>query len=107
VSVIAAVTVTQLIRARDNPSGQSLADAFEESDQPLIEAISIDYEGPNPTERQRNPHPTGTLAFATWVIARLGAWTGYYGKPGPRVINRGLQEFYAVKYGAKLATKDV
>jgi hypothetical protein len=106
-AVIAAVTVTQLVRARDNPSGQSLADVFEQSDQPLIEAISADYEGPHPTERQRNPHPKGTLAFATWVIARLGAWTGYYGKPGPRVLNRGLLEFHAIKYGAKLRHADV
>jgi hypothetical protein len=106
-AAIAAVTVTQLVRARDNPHGQSLIDAFDQGDQTLIEAICADYEGPNPTKRQTNPHPKGTMAFATWVIARLGAWTGYYGKPGPRVLNRGLQEFHAIKYGAKLARGNV
>lgn len=104
---IAAVTVTQLVRARDNPRGQTLMDAFDDDDQLLIEAICADYQGPNPTKRQTNPHPKGTMAYATWVIARLGAWTGYYGKPGPRVLNRGLQEFYAIKYGAKLARGNV
>jgi len=106
-AAIAAVTVTQLIRARDNPSGQSLIDAFDEGDQPLFEAISADYEGPNPTKRQTNPHPKGTLAYATWVTARLGAWTGYYGKPGPLVLSRGLRQFYAIKYGARLVTGNV
>ena len=47
------------------------------------------------------------MAYATWVIARLGGWTGYYGKPGPRVLNRGLQQFHAIKYGATLASHNV
>ena len=55
-------------------------------DQPLLEALSLRLEGA--TERQKNPHPKGSLSFATWVIARLGGWTGYYGKPGPKVISR-------------------
>ncbi|MGA8447201.1 MAG: hypothetical protein WB766_18710, partial [Roseiarcus sp.] len=40
--------------------------------------------------KQKNPHPPGSLAFAAWVFARLGGWTGYYGKPGPIVMLRGL-----------------
>jgi hypothetical protein len=27
-----------------------------------------------------NPHAPGTLAFATWLCARPGGWTGYYGR---------------------------
>lgn len=106
-AAVAAVTVTQLTRARDNPSGQSLQDAFDADDQSVIEAVCADYEGSNPTQRQTNPHPKGTMAYATWVIARLGGWTGYYGKPGPRVLNRGLQEFHAIKYGAMLRARNV
>ena len=56
-----------------------------------IEAVSRGLEGR--TERQKNPHPPGSLAFATWVCARLGGWTGYYGKPGPIVILSGWTEF--------------
>ena len=104
-AAIAAVTVTQLLRARDNPSGQSLIDAFDPEDQPVIEAINMKYEGPTPTKRQTNPHPRGTMAYATWVIARLGAWTGYYGKPGPQVISRGLQKYHAIKYGVQLGSR--
>jgi hypothetical protein len=36
------------------------------------------------------------------VIARLGGWTGYYGKAGPKVISRGLYDFQRIKYGAEL-----
>ena len=51
------------------------------------------------TERQKNPHPIENLAYASWVIARLGGWTGYYGKPGPIVMYQGLVEFQAIKFG--------
>ena len=53
-------------------TGQLLADVFDPAEPPLM-AICKDYEGETPTERQKNPHPPDTLAFATWVIARLGA----------------------------------
>ena len=102
-SAIAAVTVTQMVRARDNPSGQLLADAFDPDDKPLLMAICKDYEGEAPTARQKNPHPPDTLAFATWVIARLGAWTGYYGKPGSATLARGLQKYHAIKYGSQIS----
>ena len=102
-AVIAAVTVTQMVRARDNPSGQVLADAFDPDDQPVLLAICKDYEGAKPTARQKNPHPPDTLAHATWVIARLGAWTGYYGKPGPATLARGLQKYHAIKYGTQIS----
>jgi hypothetical protein len=106
-AAIAAVTVTQLLRARDNPGGQSLLDAFDAEDEQVIEAICADYEGPNPTKRQTNPHPRGTMARATWVLARLGGWTGYYGKPGPRTLNMGFERFKAIRYGARLTAGDM
>ncbi|MEG3144607.1 hypothetical protein U1839_08060, partial [Sphingomonas sp. RT2P30] len=49
------------------------------------------------TERQKNPHPKGSLAYAAWVCARLGGWTGYYGKPGPVVMLNGWLEIQAAK----------
>jgi hypothetical protein len=104
-ATIAAVTVKQLVQARDGNTGQLLGDAFEPDDTPLLEAISASLAGK--TERQRNPHPKGTLAFAAWVIARLGGWTGYYGKPGPKVMRIGLAEFRAIKYGASLQYHDM
>jgi hypothetical protein len=97
---VAAVTVMQLVKARDGTTDRQLVDAFEPADQPILEAVSAQLEGD--TARQKNPHPKGSLAFAAWVIARLGGWTGYYGKPGPKVMRRGLDDFQRIKYGATL-----
>jgi hypothetical protein len=98
-ATVAAVTVMQLVKARDGTTGQSLADAFDPADQPILEAVSARLQGK--TERQKNPHPRGSLAFAGWVIGRLGGWTGYYGKPGPLVMRRGLDDFQRIKYGTR------
>ena len=57
------------------------------------------------TQRQKNPHPKGSLAYAAWVCARLGGWTGYYGKPGPIVMLEGWLEFQALRRGANLLTQ--
>ncbi|HEX8664425.1 MAG TPA: hypothetical protein VF744_10450, partial [Beijerinckiaceae bacterium] len=57
--------------------------------------------------RQRNPHPTGSLAYAAWVCARLGGWTGYYGKPGPVVMLHGWLAFQAAKRGAALLAAQI
>lgn len=97
---VAAVTVMQLVKARDGTTGQGLVEAFEVDDQPILEAISDRLEGK--TTRQKNPHPKGSLAFAAWVIARLGGWTGYYDKPGPKTMRRGLEDFQRIKYGTSL-----
>ena len=104
-AAVAAVTIKQLVQARDGHTDQCLSDAFDPGDQPILEAVSASLEGK--TARQRNPHPRGSLAFAAWVIARLGGWTGYYGKPGPKVMRIGLTEFRAIKYGATLVLQDV
>jgi hypothetical protein len=104
-AAVAAVTIKQLVQARDGNTDQLLSDAFDPDDRPILEAVSARLEGK--TERQQNPHPKGTLAFAAWVIARLGGWTGYYGKPGPKIMRIGLADFHAIKYGASLASQDV
>jgi hypothetical protein len=99
-AAVASVGVMQLVKARDGTTEQALEDVFEPGDQAILEALSVRLEGA--TARQKNPYPKGSLAFATWVIARLGGWTGYYGKPGPKVISRGLYDFQRIKYGAEL-----
>ena len=104
-ATVAAVTIMQLVRARDGTTEEKLAEAFEPEDQPVLEALSSQLEGA--TARQKNPHPKGTLAFAAWVIARLGGWTAYYGKPGPKVMRLGLEDFRRIKYGTTLRLKNV
>jgi len=107
--LIAATVVLQMTGARDGGAGagegapvlRPLTDALDPDDRPLLEAVSRSLEGR--TARQKNPHPPGSLAFAAWVCARLGGWTGYYGKPGPIVILGGWTEFQSIKRGAHLA----
>lgn len=96
-ALVAAVSVLQLVRERDGTAGRPLTDALDPDDRPILEAVSTSLEGQ--TAQQKNPHPTGSLAFAAWVFARLGGWTGYYGKPGPVVILNGLIRFHAIKRG--------
>ncbi len=98
--LIAAVTVMQLVAERDGQTRRPLEDVFDPADQPALEAVCKTLEGK--TERQKNPHPKGSLAYAAWVFARLGGWTGYYGKPGPITMLRGLTDFHAIKHGWKL-----
>lgn len=100
-ATIAAISIMQLVKARDGGSGQLIEDCFEAPDKPLIQALSRTLEGR--TARQKNPHPPDDLAFASWVIARLGGWTCYYGKPGPAVMRHGLDRFHAIKLGAQVA----
>ena len=103
-AMIAVVSVMQLVKARDGGSGQVHEDCFEPPDKLLIAALSKRLEGK--TAKQKNPHHPDDLAFASWVIGRLGGWTGYYGKPGPAVMRYGLDRYYAIKLGAEIA-KDV
>ena len=106
-TLIAAVTVQQLVHARDGLQGPAplrpITDAFEPEDAPLLEAFCKALEGK--TERQKNPHPKGSLAYAAWVCARLGGWTGYYGKPGPLVMLNGWTDFQAAKRGVSILTR--
>jgi hypothetical protein len=102
---IAAVTVMQLVKGRDGADQRQLNDAFGPDDQRILEAVCEKLEGK--TIRQKNPHPKATLAFAAWVIARLGGWTAYYGKPGPKVMHLGLEAFQRIKFGVALGLPNV
>ena len=100
-TLVAGVSCLQLVQDRDGEGGRPLSDVFDEADRTALEAVSATLEGR--TERQKNPHPPSSLAFAAWVCARLGGWTGYYGKPGPVVMLKGLYEFRAIQLGYNLA----
>ena len=99
-TLVAGISCMQLVQDRDGEGKRPLQDVFEVEDQPALEAVSASLEGK--TEKQKNPHPKGSLAFAAWVCARLGGWTGYYGKPGPVVMLRGLYQFRAIQLGYEI-----
>ena len=98
--LIAAIKVMQLVHERDGKTKRPLGDVFDADDQPALERVCQSLEGK--TAKQKNPHPKNSLAYAAWVFARLGGWTGYYGKAGPIVMLRGLTQFHAIKHGWSL-----
>ena len=100
-ALVAGVTCLQLVQDRDGLAGRPLHDAFEPQDRAALEAVSRTLEGK--TQKQKNPHTKGSLAFAAWVCARLGGWNGYYGKPGPITMLRGLYQFRAIQRGWNIA----
>jgi len=100
-TLIAAVTVLQMVQDRDGTANRPLEDAFEAGDKPALQAICATLEGK--TEKQKNPHPPDTLAYAAWICARLGGWNCYYGKPGPIVIFDGMVRLSAMLDGYRIA----
>jgi len=44
---------------------------------------------------QKNPFQVNSLAWAAWIIARIGGWKGYQkaDPAGPITIKRGLEMF--------------
>lgn len=100
-TLIAAIEVLSLVRDRDGEAGRPMTDVFEAAEQPIIAAVSTSLEGK--TARQKNPHAAGSLAFVAWVCARLGGWTGYYGKAGPVIMLKGMLRLQAMIDGYRLA----
>lgn len=94
IGLIAAAQVMQLVRARDGQTEQKMEDAFFETEQQCLRKLNIRMQGQS--DKLKNPYPPDSLAFATWVIARLGGWSGYRSrKPaGPITIIKGLIRFH-------------
>jgi hypothetical protein len=90
----------QLTQERDGKHHLSAAAVFTEPEIDTIEALVPTLEGS--TDRQRNPHPAGSLARTSWVVARLGGWNCYYKPPGPITFRRGMEQFHAIHRGRML-----
>ena len=105
VALIAAARIVQLVRARSGATGQDFTDGFAEEDLELLIKLSKDNEGK--TEKQKNAHPVRSLAWAAWIIGRLGGWNCYYKPPGPKTFHDGLKAFDQIKNGWLLAKRQV
>jgi hypothetical protein len=99
VALIAAMQTLQLTMARDGVTRQPVSDAFAPAQVRVLAAIERDL--PGKTAKQLSPHPPDTLAWAAWIIARLGGWTGYASQkpPGPKTMYLGLAQFEALNHG--------
>ena len=94
----------QLTQARDGTDQMPGSNVFTEPEMDTLAALGPELEGK--TERQQNPHPPRSLAWAAWIIARLGGWNCYYKPPGPITFRRGMQQFYAIHRGRLLAMRE-
>jgi hypothetical protein len=101
----AAIITIQLLQARDGRSHQPVRLAFDANEVATLAALNQNLEAQS--KRLRNPHPPDSLAWAAWIIGRLGGWDGYPSSkpPGPITMKHGLEYFYAVAVGWSL--KDV
>jgi hypothetical protein len=98
----AAVITIQLLQARDGRSHQPVRLAFDANEIATLAALNQNLEARS--KRLKNPHPPDSLAWAAWIIGRLGGWDGYPSSkpPGPITMKHGLEYFYAVAAGWSL-----
>ena len=99
----AACVDIQLTQGRDGADQMPASNVFSEPEIDTLAVLGPTLEGK--TERQQNPHPTRSLAWASWIVARLGGWNCYYKPPGPITFRRGMEHFYQIHRGRKLEMK--
>jgi hypothetical protein len=102
IAATAAAIIMQLVQARDGRSAESAEIAFTPAEIDTLQALMPELEGK--TALQKNPHPPRSLAWAAWIIAKLGGWDGYPKSkpPGPITFRHGLQYFQSVAHGWRL-----
>lgn len=95
-ALAAAIRSLQLVGARDG-SPRPMSDVLDPSCIEAVIAIGRTREGA--TERQKNPHPQGSLAWLSWIVARYGGWNCYGRPPGTKTMAQGWKRFAAVLSG--------
>lgn len=101
-AMLAATQIMQLVNARNGQTSQTLDETFTPIEIDCLQKLNPALEGQ--TTKQKNPYIHNSLAFASWVIARLGGWSGYSSQrpPGPITMLNGIVRFYNMLEGASL-----
>ncbi|XUM23537.1 IS4 family transposase [Bradyrhizobium oligotrophicum S58] len=99
----AACIVIQLVQARNGGQQLPIECAFTPEEMQVLAALNKTMKGR--TKLQENPHPPETIAWAAWIIAKLGGWTGYasHRPPGPITFHNGMAHFQLLVAGRALA----
>ena len=102
-SFAAALRILQLTLARDGKYNTTISKFFTKQEIIILNVLNSELEGE--TKKQQNPFKNNTLAWASWVIARLGSWSGYKSQapPGPITYKRGYDKFRSIIKGFYLA----
>jgi hypothetical protein len=88
----AALQIMQLKQGRNN-TAQAARLAFTGKQLAFMKLLCQTLQGK--TVKQQNPYPEDSIAYAAWIIGRLGGWKGLYsqGPPGIRSFAWGLRIF--------------
>ncbi len=92
-SLEVALALLQLVTERDGDYGAAASVVFTAEEAVFLSVLQGRLEGK--TAKQQCQHAAGRLAWAAWVIGRLGGWKGYAraSPPGPITMRRGLDRF--------------
>lgn len=103
IAAAAATRILQLVQARDGQSSQPAEIAFDKTEIKVLETLHRGTYRPR-TPKQTNPHQPRTLAWAAWLVARLGGWDGYASsrKPGPITFITGYEKLQSLVQGWSL-----
>jgi len=104
-ALMIALVLLQLVSERDADAKEKADVLFDEEQQSFLIRAQAGLEGK--TVKQQNPHSRHSLAWAIWLIARLGGWDGYgrASPPGPITMKRGMVQFASQYQGWLLAQK--
>lgn len=105
--VLASVRILQMTLCRDGIVKRSAAEAFTNEECEALEKIGKKLEGK--TVKQKNPHLLRTMAWAHWIVARLGGWKGYLqseGPAGPITLKHGLDKLASMIEGWRFLRDD-
>lgn len=100
----ALLRIIQMNLAYNEPEGgQPIEEVFSKEEIQCMQHLNKKLQGK--TLKLQNHNNPQNLKWATWIIARLGGWTGYasQGPPGVILLKRGLDRFVAIFYGWTLA----
>lgn len=100
----AALKIEQLKSARKGGTNLGVENMFNAQEIKCLKKLNKRMSGN--TKKQKNPYPTNHLAWATWVIARLAGWKGFYGNdspPGNKTLKVGLEKFEYLMIGYSIS----
>lgn len=92
---VAALKVLQLVKGRQKENYKAKI-IFTKKEIGLLNLLLKKYEGA--TRAQQNNYKKESLAWASWVIGRMGGWKGYQSDspPGIKTMKRGLDKFQSM-----------
>ena len=89
-----------------NNEDQKHENLFDSKEISFLHKVNRKIEGQ--TQKQKNPYDATSLAWVTWIIARIGGWTGYKSQSpaGYITIKNGLDKYHQQYEGYLLFSDD-